>query len=182
MELHIAEYEALMTRISYLLQVQYAFWPVALVIVAIAAQIWSSEWGQAHGWFIAWGTLASLIVIAFAWGRLLCELFQDVMYIEHKLRPRVEQLVGSAEFWLYEAFQHASRSSKMRFDELVSPIAATLLLAVMVLRAWPLQGFELVVVFSIACLLFGLWATWLKVYRMRRAFVINEALAALVGR
>jgi hypothetical protein len=42
-DLHLAEYEALMTRNSYLLQVQYAFWPVALVILAITAQVWSTD-------------------------------------------------------------------------------------------------------------------------------------------
>jgi hypothetical protein len=101
LQLHLAEYEALMTRSSYLLQVQYAFWPVALVILAVAAQIWSSD--KAHRWLLVWSTLIMSMVIAIVWG--------DKLYrheIDESTRTRcpqcglkveqVPQLPGKAPF------------------------------------------------------------------------------------
>ena len=140
LQLRLTEYEALMTRNSYLLQVQYAFWSVALVILAVAAQVWSSD--KAHGWLLAWSTLISLMLIAIVWGDTLCDLFGNVTYIEHALIPRISSLVGSKEFWLYEPYLYVKRRNQRIGAELTSPVLASVLSAVLIVKAWPLAPYE----------------------------------------
>ena len=96
-QLHTAEYSALMARISSWAQLQYAAWPIILGALAILSQMKDVP-GQYRWWLALIVTL--LVYLAFQ-GNMVGMLFY-VLLIERDVRPRVERLVGTDEFWVCE--------------------------------------------------------------------------------
>ncbi len=103
-QLHIAEYEALTTRASYWMVMQFGLLSAAPAIPVLGYylhQVWSSAKVKT---MVGWTTVAVLQLVAMLWANMMLEQFALVKYIECHLRPQIELLSGSSNFWLYEPY------------------------------------------------------------------------------
>jgi hypothetical protein len=102
LQVHLAEYAALTTRITYWITLQFALWPIGIVFLAFVAQVWpKSDAARQH--FLLWLGLVGLQLIGFVWYVAAWEQYGDVAYLETVLRPRVASILGGAkDFWTYE--------------------------------------------------------------------------------
>ena len=91
-QLHIAEYEALATRNSYLITLQYSLLPAAVLIVTLFAQMWSAN--KDHNELLVWAVYASLLMVGIVWVDTLWEIYNNVWYVERELKPLISKLCG----------------------------------------------------------------------------------------
>jgi hypothetical protein len=179
LQLRIAEYEALMARNSYLIQIQFAFWPAALVILAISAQVWTSPWGSKHGWGLTWCTFAGMLTIAITWAHTVRDMYHNISYIEQTLKPQISKS-HSAHFWGYEAYQRVRRGRKWLPEEMLVPFVACMnCLGLIVARARdlpPPSYVEIAGMTAILLLTILLCLSWLHVRRLRMHLVQDELL------
>lgn len=103
-KLHIAEYEALTTRASYSMTMQAGLIAVAPAFAVLGYYLYQVLASTKAKSLIGWGTVFVLHLVALIWANMMLEQFSMVKYIECFLRPRIEELVGSDEFWLYEPY------------------------------------------------------------------------------
>ena len=106
LDLHLAEYEALTTRATNYIVMGTIIWPLMVSFVGFLAVVWehlTPDQSCEYGFFIViWcGTLGIQLALIL-WTFLVCEQYKLVLYIEKELRPRVSNLVGDENFWLYE--------------------------------------------------------------------------------
>jgi hypothetical protein len=116
-ELHIAEYQALTTRCSYWITLQYAALTVILIFLSVAAALWSSPIDRR---LFFWGSALFLQTIGFFWMQTQGEQYTAILYVEHVLRPTVNVLTKSPHSWCYEPFLASIRKPR-RLDPVVSP-------------------------------------------------------------
>jgi hypothetical protein len=98
LNLHIAEYQSLTMRNTYWITMQYALWPILLLILAFGAQIYWAFDPRILPWAIA--LLVQVMIVAFFTS--MVEQYTNVRYLERRLRPRVQALIGETSFWEYE--------------------------------------------------------------------------------
>jgi len=134
-QLHIAEYEALMTRNSNIMTLQFSLLPAAVLIVALFAGMWSMNWD--HNELIIWAVYTSLLVVSIVWTGTLWEIYNNVSYVERELKPLISDLCGSTAFWKYERHQARLRGTNPLPWELAQPILAGVLFAAAVFLTWP---------------------------------------------
>lgn len=97
---HLYEYQALTNRITYLVTMQYALWPV--VVLALSAFV--PLWGTRGRSFLAWGGIVLGEIFALAFYFTLCEISTHALYIDRELRPKVAFLVGAKSIWQWETW------------------------------------------------------------------------------
>ena len=115
--LHIAEYQALTTRCSYWITVQYAALTVVLIYLSVAATLWSSPIDRR---LFFWGSSLVLQVIGYFWMQTQGEQYTAILYIERVLRPAVRETIDESQFWCYEPFLASIRNPR-RLDPRASP-------------------------------------------------------------
>src|SRR5438105_638306 len=102
-QVHLAEYNALTTRLTYAITLQFAVWPIVIGLWGVVAVLA----GKVPEPILMWGGVAFSQVCALAWYSLAIETNRVARYIEHDLRPRVKRLVGEdSAFWLWEQRNH----------------------------------------------------------------------------
>lgn len=104
-QLHIAEYQTLTTRNTYWITLQYALWPLLLLILGFLAQVRNTFSPQAFVWSAAF----AINIIVLAHYSALYEQYNNIRYIERELRPLLEDLVGKHPFWKYEPYVNDHR-------------------------------------------------------------------------
>src|SRR2546423_8788156 len=87
LQLHIAEYEALMTRTSYALLIQAGLLPIIPVYLYLITQVPPKMFDQG---FLIWISLVGSQVIATVWSNNLGEHYNVIKYLECSLRPKIE--------------------------------------------------------------------------------------------
>jgi hypothetical protein len=141
LEVHLHEYEALTNRATYYIAMSTAIWPLIFIYLGLLGTAWQhlSPADSAKFGFplIAWGgSLGIQIALAF-WTFLVCEQYKTVLYLERDLRPLVQPLLSTPDFWLYER-----RKRQPRWFELLTEFwIVVLILTVVVLRAFVFPGF-----------------------------------------
>ena len=149
-QLHIAEYQALTTRATYFITIMAGMFPLFILYLAVVSQLIKPANGAFTDAFIRLLTVPTGVRAAFVWGNffifqvivtalehLLLEQYGIVLYLESRVRPLLQQLVGKGEFWNYEAFQtQAKRTS--RFGEVANPIVVCVSLLAVI---WKLPNF-----------------------------------------
>jgi hypothetical protein len=104
---HLAEYQALTTRCTYLITMQYAFWPVAFTMFAFLSPLWDK-----HGHLLLeWGGILLGELLSIAFYVTSCELYTHTLYIERQLKPAVVKLTAEPALWQWEPWL-ASRSGR----------------------------------------------------------------------
>jgi len=128
LQCHLAEYNALATRVSYQLTLQIALWPVALLAIGLAAQLWNTV---PHHGVLLWTTALFVEVIVAVWYEITIDILNAVYYVEAKLRPEVAPLVGARPFWQYEQWLGMKRNRQPLLGDLAIPVvlAAALIVA-----------------------------------------------------
>jgi len=151
LELHLAEYEALMTRNTYLMAIQFTLWPVVGIVLALVAQLWTSGTIKIESRLLIWIAEAGLFLVANNWADTLWEIYNNVTYIEHELRRWVSAELGSsAAFWGYERYLAAQRGLKPALWELALPTAGGGLIVGTAAMATPESTWQiLLVAFSV---------------------------------
>src|ERR1017187_2268802 len=113
LDVHLAEYNALTMRNTYWITLQYAGYAIAGAYVGFAVQARNTVpfdtlwWGSAMGPFLlGWGIL-----------QIQYEIFNNVEYMETRLKPKIMKLVGGQACWDYEPFLAQRRAQGfVRFE------------------------------------------------------------------
>ncbi len=95
---YLAEYQALTTRCTYLITMQYAFWPVAFGLFAFLSPLWDKH---SHYW-LEWGGILLGELLAIGFYVTSCELYTHTLYIETQLKPTVMRLTADRSLWQWE--------------------------------------------------------------------------------
>jgi hypothetical protein len=125
LNLHIAEYQALTNRNTYLVTLQFSLWPVLLLFLTLVAQLW----GLFDHRLLGWSTNFAIQLIGWAWLQLIWEQLNNIRYLEERLRPRIEYAHPNAAFWEYESFLAHDRRGVFLGDYWLTLIAAIGLVA-----------------------------------------------------
>ncbi|MGA9997667.1 MAG: hypothetical protein WBP93_19790 [Pyrinomonadaceae bacterium] len=167
-QLHIAEYQALTTRASYWIVLQFGLLPVVPIYLTLAAQVWES--GAIVKEAVIWGTVAGLQLLGLVWTQTLIEMYAAVSYIELYLRPLVKSIVDTDRvFWGYELYLIKNRPAPALWGDLGIPslilivLVTTFLIRLRVISRWDICG---VIVNLILLSLISL-SVW-KMRKMRR--------------
>jgi len=168
--LHIAEYEALMTRNTYLMALQFALWPAVGLILTLGATLWASERIHIDGGLLIWIAIGGLYVVANNWADTLWELYNNVSYMEHELRNKVSADLGVHGFWGYERYLATQRSLTAAPWELATPAFGTVVILLMAVRAPPSSGWQYAISGFTVVFAIRMWARCLDALRLRRHF------------
>ncbi|HEY1525731.1 MAG TPA: hypothetical protein VGH51_05790 [Candidatus Angelobacter sp.] len=108
--LHVAEYEALMTRNTYWLTIQFSTAPAIAIYFTLLATAWSTIGivqpvrAIALQKSILWIGILGAELFVIAGYMCLYEIYNNVRYVESHLRPVIEALMPGCDFWMYEKF------------------------------------------------------------------------------
>ena len=178
LQLHIAEYQALTTRASYWIVLQFGLLPVIPIYLALAAQV--SESGVILKEVVIWGTVAGLQLVALVWAQTALEMFAVVRYIELYLRPLVKSVINTdSVFWGYELYLIKNRPTPALWGEFGVPFLNLIVLVVTFLfrfreiSRWDIYG----VIVNLILLSILLVSTW-KVGKMRREWSASDVKPA----
>lgn len=172
-DLHLYEYQALTTRITYLITMQYALWPVGVAALAYLTSLWNV---QNHFFLELVGVLVGeTLSVAFYFTS--CEICTHVCYLEVALKPMVARDCNLDEttFWAWErwlsGFKGGFHRGKFHWWELWPLLlVALVILAIgfIHLPCWPC-GEWYVFILALVGLVPLVWLD-IKVNRIREAY------------
>ena len=137
-QVHLAEYQALTTRNTYSILIQSSFWGMIVFYVTLIVAAWPKD-KTYHPLFV-WGSGIFLQFFALAFGSFSQEQYNNVRYLEQKLRPRLAALLSSDSFWGYEQYLSAQRGDRTQWWEYLLPIGAGVVLFIAAaFRYWELD-------------------------------------------
>lgn len=99
-DLHLYEYQALTTRITYLITMLYALWPVTLTAIGLA----TLQWGPNRQGLVEWTILLLSEILAVAFYFTSCEIYTHVLYLETELKPKLAEITSYSAFWGWESW------------------------------------------------------------------------------
>jgi hypothetical protein len=126
-DLHVAEYQALETRLTNWITLQCSLWAIIVVYFALVVQAWGDFPMKSA---LVWMSVLVLEVAAVYWYVWQTEIYNNVRYIETVLRPTLRGIVQTNEFWKYEYFISRERGEGFLWWEwlhCVHPLVAILL-------------------------------------------------------
>jgi hypothetical protein len=180
--LHVAEYEALMTRNTYLMTLQFSLLPVAALIISFVAPMWSHN--HDHNRLLVWGIYGMLLTIAVIWSDTLWEMYNNVVYLEKELKPLVRQAAGRGAFWMYEPFLARLRGHGLMLWELALPLVSMILWSGTVWKVlpfdstWPFPRWQYCACALAGALNWRLFQRTLDAIKLRRRFSASETEVA----
>ncbi len=101
LQTHLFEYNALTTRLTYWITLQYATYAIAVAALGFVAQAWGSNFNRVQ---LAWAVMLLMPLLAWAFLTTTYEMLTYVVYIERYLRPKLRPLMGTNSFWKFEQF------------------------------------------------------------------------------
>jgi hypothetical protein len=110
LQLHMAEYNALTSRNTYLMTLQYQLLAALLVFLPLVYLLLKRNIRTNK--IAVWGGLIGILGLGIFWAQDLYELFNNVKYIEKYLRPIVDQVAPQKEFWCYEPYLVVGRVTR----------------------------------------------------------------------
>lgn len=146
--LHVAEYQALTTRNTYLVTLQFSLWPVLLLFLTLVSQVWNSipkepntpTPDQAHR-VLVWSTAAALQLIGAAWVQLAWEQLSNLIYIEEHVRSDISHSLVGSKFWQYEVFLAKQRGSAFVGDYWLT-VGTIVLIPLLIVFAMPFMWID----------------------------------------
>jgi hypothetical protein len=163
-QLHLAEYQALTTRASYWIVLQFSLLPAGPVYIVLAYQAWQSGSIKIKE-IVVWSTLAVLQLMAMLWSNTILEQFAIVKYIECYLRPQI----GKGLFWGYEPYLVKHRPIKSTWGNYSIPTLGLIVLVIILITRfnefsrWDVGGVTINLI-----LLAILWNLSFKISKMQR--------------
>jgi transposase len=124
LDMHVAEYCALSTRHVYSLMLQYSVWAGVAVYWAFLVTLYQRV---PAGW-IAWAAIFGLEMAATGWYFNLADLYTNVCYMQTRLRPQVQEIIGIEDVWGYESFLIERRGHEKAYGDAWALVFALLTL------------------------------------------------------
>ena len=148
---HIAEYEALMTRNTYWITIQFSTAPAIAIYFTLLTAIWNVisflrlADGVALQKLVLWIGILGAECFVIAGYMCLYEIYNNVRYIESHLRPELDKLLPNQNYWMYERFLAKHRGLGALLNEwwIVVLVFAALLLVALYARPWGKSDFFL---------------------------------------
>src|ERR1035437_4008175 len=138
LDVHLAEYNALTMRNTYWITLQYAVYAIAGAYVGFAVQGRNS---------VPLDTLlcgSAMVLLLLGWGilQIQYEIFNNVEYMETRLKPKIMKLLGGQTCWDYEPFLAQRRARgfvrfEWKYGLLVVFIFVLLLIAALII--WTIE-------------------------------------------
>jgi uncharacterized membrane protein len=100
LDVHLAEYNALTMRNTYWITLQYAVYAIAGAYIGFAVQARATIPFDT----LMWGSALALLLLGWGILQIQYEIFNNVEYMETKLKPKVMALIGGRTCWEYESF------------------------------------------------------------------------------
>lgn len=186
-QVHLAEYQALMARSTNYIAMGAATWPLGVSLLGFLTAFFALLWqhlteAQIHKYrffIVGWLSVFAIQLALIFWTFLVREQYKTALYLETKLRPLVQDLVQTQNFWLYER----------KIPELTMPDKTILPKLFRLLHKWlELQTELWVFILFVATILyriytahgFGFW-DWLGVAGNAVAFVLLVYWAVAVA-
>jgi hypothetical protein len=145
--LHIAEYEVLMTRNTYWTTIQFSVAPAIAIYLTLLITTWESikivnptaNIGvyQKH---LLWLALLGTELFILAGYNCVYEIYNNVRYVETRLRPEVDKLIGSQLYWKYEQFLEGQRGVPFLIIECWATVAIVIAECVISIKEIPWGG------------------------------------------
>ncbi len=137
LQVHLAEYNALTTRATYWLTLQFAIWPIVVGLWGLLALIW----GKLPDAIVLWCGVCLSQAFGLMWYGMIIEIYRAARYIERDLRPMVKVAIGDCPgFWTYEQRNREDRGELL-------PLV----------WEWPIAIGAIIIVGSITVLRFPSW-------------------------
>jgi hypothetical protein len=102
----IAEYNALTTRCTYIINLQSIILTVAVTWILIFVTVWDTIQYNVIIWAVFFGAQ----LIGWIGSILTYDLYNIVRYIESSLRPEIIDLIKDDRFWRFELYLKKARS------------------------------------------------------------------------
>jgi hypothetical protein len=115
--LHVAEYQTMTTRCTYWITMQFALMPVIPIYLTLVAPLWLKP--DYNKGLLFWGSAFVLQIVGHVWNQTLGDQYATILYIERVLRPAIEKVLDSREFWFYEPY--LARLRKARVSSVTTP-------------------------------------------------------------
>jgi hypothetical protein len=122
LQLHIAEYNAITMRSTYMITLQYSLLPVFLIYVPVVFEFRRRMKDRIRRELTLWGGYAGILIFGHVWAENLWQQYNNIRYIETELRNDIEPLTSGSRFWCYEPFLAGQRGSGILWWEWVVPI------------------------------------------------------------
>jgi len=107
-DLHIAEYNALTSRATYFINIQFVLLTALIAWVIVIGNIWNTK----IEYLLNWGLLIGAQIIGIVNANMEWETYSIVRYIERDLKPRICNLLSKDTFWDYESYLIIQRGQK----------------------------------------------------------------------
>ncbi len=132
LQVYLSEYNTLTTRNTYLITLQYSLLPVLLIYVPLIAELRKRAMNPAKRELLTWGGFAGALVLAHLWAEDLWQQFNNIHYLETRLRPAVAALIPN-QFWCYEPFLRNQRGTAFQWGEWGVPVTALIIFIILIL-------------------------------------------------
>ncbi len=129
-QLHLAEYQMLTNRATYLMTVAYGLWTLFAIFLTILFSLWNVFLN--YHFHLIWGGLIVLQVVTFLSGYLTTEIYDIALYIETELRDLVVKIAGEGSFWSNEKYLKGLRTDFFWVNKEIFIPAVTLVLIMLI--------------------------------------------------
>ena len=145
--LHIAEYEALMTRNTYWTTIQFSVAPAIAIYLTLLITAWEAMKFinptadvRVYEKHLLWLSLLGAELFVLAGYNCVYEIYNNVKYIETNLRPEIDKLVASPRYWTYEKYLEGQRGVSFLVVECWAAVAVVTAEGVIAIKEFPWTG------------------------------------------
>jgi len=137
-ELHIAEYEALINRATYYINIQFILLSALIAWIVVIGQIWKTN----LEYILNWALIIGAQIIAIINANMLWENYCIISYIETELKPEIQKIINKKTFWGYEVFLSKLRKTKtakntMKFMDFIGSLIALIIIIATIIYRFP---------------------------------------------
>ena len=100
LQLHMAEYNALTTRNTYLITLQYSLLPALLIYAPLVTALRHRMTDPIRRELMMWGGLAGALFLGHLWAEDLWQQFNNIRYLETQVRPAITEITHAADLVL----------------------------------------------------------------------------------
>src|SRR5258708_23444847 len=123
--IHLAEYQALTNRNTYVIYIQSTMWPILVAILALMSFLI----GRVDAHILTWTAVAMVLFVTYVYYAFAIDGYRNVIYVEHQLRARIEGLIATADFWGYETWLAGERHRGPQWFEYLPALFSALFTA-----------------------------------------------------
>jgi len=132
LEVHLAEYSVLSGRCTAWLSLMVPIWAILATFLAVIAVCWSLFSDHV---VLAWTLGIGGQLVLLMWFQTIEEQYRAVIYIQTKLRPRIQKLISGSKFWTYESYSAGRDDFLSWWGEWFGPsLVLILLVVILVIR------------------------------------------------